>query len=357
MRIAQVAPLSESVPPALYGGTERVVHWLTEGLVARGHDVTLFASADSRTRARLVPCAPRALRLAKVKDFSPWTSGLVRDVVQRANGGDFDVVHAHVDHWGFVLSSAIDVPVIHTMHGRMDDEDHHPLYARAREALLVSISDNQRLPVPDASWIATIHHGMPLDLFEFHPRSEGPRYALFLGRISPEKRPDLAIDVARRAGIPLKIAAKVDPKDRAYFEAVVAPLLDGPGVEFLGEVDDVEKARLLGGAEALLFPIDWPEPFGLVVIEALACGTPVVARPCGALPELLEDGRTGFLAREPDELAAALSRARELDRAECRDAFERRFSRERMVADYERLYSVLATQRTPASVPRLRLAA
>jgi glycosyltransferase involved in cell wall biosynthesis len=355
MRIAQVAPLAESVPPTLYGGTERVVHWLTEGLVAKGHEVTLFASGDSRTEGHLVACSPRALRLAKVKDASPWISGLVREVIQRAREGEFDVVHAHIDHWGFILSSLAGVPVLHTMHGRMDDEDHLPVYARAREALFVSISDSQREPLLGASWIATVHHGMPRDLFAFSPKAQEPRFALFLGRISPEKRPDLAIDVARSAGMPLKIAAKVDPKDRLYYEEQIRPRLAEPGVEFLGEVDDREKAELLGSATALLFPIDWPEPFGLVAIEALACGTPVVARPCGALPEIVDHGRTGFLARESSDLAHALEHAHELDRATCRADFERRFSRERMVESYEKIYAELAAR--SAFAPRPRLAA
>lgn len=356
MRIAQVAPLAEAVPPACYGGTERVVHWLTEGLVARGHDVTLFASGDSRTSARLVACAPRALRLAGVKDTAPWNSGLVREVAQRALQGEFDVVHAHVDHWGFVLSSLAGVPVVHTLHGRLDDADHHPVYSRASEAVLVSISDSQRTPVPQATWAATVHHGLPLDLFPFSPAPADPPYVLFLGRISPEKRPHVAIDVAQRAGILLRIAAKVDAKDEEYFRQHVEPRLHEPGVEFLGEVGDEEKARLLGGARALLFPIDWPEPFGLVSIESLACGTPVVARPCGALPEVVEDGRTGFLARSDDELVRALGRVGELDRRECRAAFERRFSRERMVEDYERVYATLARAQAPAPA-RVRLAA
>jgi glycosyltransferase involved in cell wall biosynthesis len=354
MRIAQVAPLAEAVPPSLYGGTERVVHWLTEGLVARGHEVTLFASGDSKTTARLRACAPRALRLWGVKDTSPWMSGLSRTVMQAMLAGEFDIVHCHTDHWAFPLSS-LGLPVVHTMHGRMDDPDHHALYTRVEECSLVSISDNQRTPVPGATWVATVHHGMPVDMFPFRAAAEEPPFALFLGRIAPEKRPDLAIEVARRAGIPLRIAAKVDRKDAEYFESVVKPLL-GEGVEFLGEVDDPTKACLLGQARALLFPIDWPEPFGLVAIEALACGTPVIARPCGALPELIEDGKTGFLRAEKEDLADALAHAHELDRAACRASFERRFSRERMVEDYERVYAALVDGRA-ARRPALRLAA
>jgi glycosyltransferase involved in cell wall biosynthesis len=353
MRIAQVAPLAEAVPPKLYGGTERVVHWLTEGLVARGHEVTLFASGDSRTSARLVACAPTALRLAGVRDPSPWNTGQVRTVIHEALAGCFDVVHCHVDHWGFAISSLTATPVLHTMHGRMDDSDHHPLYSRAEECLLVSISDMQREPVRGATWVGTIHHGMPLDLFPFSPRAQEPPFALFLGRISPEKRPDLAIEIARRAKIPLKIAAKVDPKDRLYFEREIAPLL-GHGVEFLGEVDDREKTVLLGQAIALLFPIDWPEPFGLVAIEALACGTPVISRPKGALPEIVEEGRTGFLGLSVEDLAQALALAPELDREACRASFEKRFSRERMIEDYERIYEKLVAEAGSSTVKATR---
>jgi glycosyltransferase involved in cell wall biosynthesis len=247
MRIAQVAPLAEAVPPKLYGGTERVVHWLTEGLVARGHDVTLFASGDSQTTARLVACSPRALRLGKVKDTSPWNSTLIREVIHRTYAGEFDLVHCHVDHWTFVLSSVLSVPVVHTMHGRMDDPDHVQIYERASECSLVSISDNQRTPVPNGQWVATVHHGLPRDLLPFTPRPEEPRYALFLGRISPEKRPDLAIEVARKAGITLKIAAKVDASDKKYWDEVVEPLVEAnPNVEFLGEVNDESSSRSTG---------------------------------------------------------------------------------------------------------------
>jgi glycosyltransferase involved in cell wall biosynthesis len=356
MRIAQVAPLAEPVPPRLYGGTERVVHYLTEGLVARGHDVTLFASGDSQTSARLRACAPQALRLWGVKDASPWMSGLTREVIQSALAGEFDLVHCHTDHWAFPISSLAGVPVLHTMHGRMDDPDHHPVYSRCGECRLVSISDSQRTPVPGATWIATIHHGLPPEVFPFREAPDEPPYALFLGRIAPEKRPDLAIEIARRAGVKLKIAAKIDKKDREYHEREVAPLVrESPFVEFVGEVDDAAKVKLLGGAVALLFPIDWPEPFGLVAIESLACGTPVVTRPFGALPEIVEEGKTGFLRYEVEELAEALARARELDRAGCRATFERRFSRDRMVEDYERLYAAIASD--TAVRPRLRLAA
>ena len=357
MRIAQVAPLAEAVPPKLYGGTERVVHYLTEGLVARGHEVTLFASADSSTSARLRPCAPQALRLWGVKDVSPWMSGLTREVIQAALSGEFDLVHCHTDHWAFPISSLAGVPVLHTMHGRMDDPDHHPVYSRCDECCLVSISESQRTPVPGATWVATVHHGLPVDMFPFRERPDEPPFALFLGRISPEKRPDIAIDVTRSIGMTLKIAAKIDPKDREYYERDIAPRIrESSNVQFLGEVDDQEKANLLGRATALIFPVDWPEPFGLVAIEALACGTPVVTRPFGALPELIEDGKTGFIRKDVDALADALGRARELDRTACRAAFERRFSRERMVEDYERLYSSLVAD-TSARRPRLRLAA
>lgn len=357
MRIAQVAPLAEAVPPRLYGGTERVVHYLTEGLVARGHDVTLFASGDSRTSARLRACSPEALRLWGVKDVSPWMSGLTREVIQSGLAGEFDLIHCHTDHWAFPISSLAGVPVLHTMHGRMDDPDHHPVYSRCDECCLVSISDSQRTPVPGATWVATVHHGLPVEMFPFREKADEPPFALFLGRISPEKRPDLAIEIASKVGMPLKIAAKVDPKDRDYYEREIAPRIrECPGVEFIGEVNDEQKAVLLGRATALLFPIDWPEPFGLVAIEALACGTPVITRPFGALPELIEDGKTGFIRSDVEALAEALARAPELDRAACRATFERRFSRERMIEDYERLYASLVAD-VSARRPRLRLAA
>jgi glycosyltransferase involved in cell wall biosynthesis len=343
MRIAQVAPLAEAVPPSLYGGTERVVSWLTEELVARGHDVTLFASGDSRTSARLREGSPRALRLAGVRDQTPYLSRLMRMVLDESLAGRFDVVHFHVDHFAFPIASVLDRPaVIHTMHGRLDDPHLLSCYRAFEDLSLVSISDSQRTPFPGARWVATIHHGMPLDAFRVVHQPRRPGYALFLGRVSPEKGPHLAIEAALAAGVPLKMAAKVDAKDREFWASEVRPRIEAAGeaVEWLGEVDDAGKQRLLGEATALLFPIDWPEPFGLVAIEALACGTPVVARPCGAVTEIVEPGVTGFLASDRDGLAEGLLRAPSLDRAACRRQFEHRFSVQRMVDDYERVYEV-----------------
>ena len=337
MRIAQVAPLVESVPPALYGGTERVIHWLSEELLQRGHEVTLFASGDSHTHARLVPGAPRALRLAGVSDALPPTLAMVAEAFRRA--GDFDLLHCHVDWLAFPFGRLVGCPVVHTLHGRLDLPGLPELYALHPELELVSISDAQRAPLPDVHFRATVHHGMPLDLFR--PGDAHDDYLLFLGRMSPEKGPVLALQAARRAGVKLLIAAKVDEPDREHFERDVRPLLDDPSVEFIGEVDDHEKARLLGRARALLAPIDWPEPFGLMFIEAFACGTPVITRPCGAAPEIVEHGRTGLIADGVDELAAAIGAIGRIDRRECRAEFERRFSAARMARDYEAVYTAV----------------
>jgi glycosyltransferase involved in cell wall biosynthesis len=337
LRIAQVAPLHESVPPALYGGTERIVAYLCDGLTRRGHDVTLFASGDSRTPARLVAPIDRALRLdPEPRDAVPAHVLEVAQVFARAR--EFHVIHSHVDVMGFPFSRFTDTPTVHTMHGRLDDPWMRPVYAHFRDVPLVSISDAQRAPLRDLGmrWLGTVPHGLPVQEFPFSPR--GGRYLAFLGRMSREKRPDLAIAIAKRVGLPLKMAAKVDPADREYFETEIRPLLDHPLVEYVGEVDEAERARFLGGALGLLFPIDWPEPFGLVMIEALACGTPVVARPCGSVREVVVPGRTGFIAEDVEDLADAVRRLDHLDRRECRRDVEARFSTERMVADYEALY-------------------
>jgi glycosyltransferase involved in cell wall biosynthesis len=338
LRIAQVAPLYERVPPALYGGTERVVSYLTEALVDRGHSVTLFASADSRTRAHLVPAVPRALRLdADVHDtLAPHVLELAQ-VFDR--GGDFDVVHCHVDYLAFPFADLVVTPTLHTLHGRLDLPHLRPLFRHFADVPLVSISHAQREPLAglDLNWAGTIHHGVPVERIPLGSGRGG--YLAFLGRISPEKRVDLAIEVATRVGLPLRIAAKVDPVDRQYFEAEIAPLLQHPLVEFLGEIGDADKPAFLGDALALLFPIDWPEPFGLAVIESLACGTPVVARPCGALPEVLSHGRTGFLASTVEELTAAVRALDRIDRAACRHEAETRFGVERMARDYEAIYA------------------
>lgn len=345
MRIAQVSPLYERVPPVLYGGTERVVSYLTEELVRMGHEVTLFASGDSVTAARLEAPCERALRLdPNCRDsLAPHVRMLGR-VYQHA--GEFDVIHCHTDYLGLPLSRFVETPTVVTLHGRLDIPDIWPLYRDYSDVPLVSISDAQRSPMPWANWIATVHHGLPTDLYEFRSGTPGS-YLLFLGRISPEKRPDSAIRIAWRSGVPLRIAAKVDAVDREYFDKVVRPLLDGEGVEFLGEVGDAEKRDLLGGALGLLFPIDWPEPFGLVMIEALACGTPVIARRRGAVPEILEDGVTGWICETDEEMVAAVERLGTIDRQACRRAFEQRFTAQAMARRYAAVYERVLAGRRP----------
>jgi glycosyltransferase involved in cell wall biosynthesis len=349
MRIAQVAPLFETVPPRLYGGTERVVSYLTEELVRRGHDVTLFASGDSETSARLVPMTEHARRLddASREVLSADTSRELGRVFRHA--ADFDVIHCHLDHLAYPFAALVRTPTLHTMHGRLDLPWLGPVFEEFRDVPLVSISDAQREPLArySVTWAGTVYHGMPVDRFPF--REEPGEYLAFLGRLSPEKQPDVAIEVARRVGLPLKVAAKIDASDREYAERVVAPLLDNPLVDFIGEIDDDSKAAFLGGARALLFPIDWPEPFGLVMIEAMACGTPVIARPCGSVPELVDEGRTGFVGDTIDDLVDAVKRIDTIDRAECRRHVERRFSVSRMADDYETLFRRAASARRRAA--------
>jgi glycosyltransferase involved in cell wall biosynthesis len=342
LRIAQVAPLFESTPPKFYGGTERVVSYITEELVRRGHDVTLFASGDSETRARLAPGCPQALRLTGRPELgSSLLLPMLGDVYEQARER-FDIVHSHVDYWSFPFASLTKVPTLSTMHGRLNLKELHPVYARYCEMPLVSVSDAQRVPLPFMNWVDTIYHGLPRDRLRFSP---GPgKYLAFLGRISPEKRPDIAIEVARRVGIPLKIAAKVDVVDREYFEAVIKPRLSPPDVDYIGEISDAEKSEFLGNALALMFTIDWPEPFGLATIESFACGTPVVARRCGAVPEVIRDGVTGFISNRTEDLAAAVRRVETLSREKCRLDFETRFSVEAMVDQYERVYRQLIEQ-------------
>lgn len=339
MRIAQVSPLYESVPPRGYGGTERVVAYLANELVALGHEVTLFASGDSYTKARLEACAPRALR-SDPHAIEPIARHLVElERVFRAAAA-FDVVHAHVDYLAFPFARRVPVPVLSTLHGRLDLEPLVPLYREYGDQCVVSVSDAQRLPLPWLRWLGTVHHGLPRGLYDFQPEPDD--YLAFVGRISPEKRLDRAIEIAQRTDLPLRIAAKVDPVDVDYFRAVIRPLLDHPLVEFLGEVDDRGKNELLGGARALLFPIDWPEPFGLIMIEAFACGTPVVAWQHGSVNEVIEHGVTGFVC---DDIGAAVRAVRALDgidRAACRRAFEERFTADRMARDYLALYARLA---------------
>jgi glycosyltransferase involved in cell wall biosynthesis len=347
LRVAIVAPLFESVPPRFYGGTERVVSWLTEELVDQGHDVTLFATGDSRTTARLHAIAPQGLRLGEeCRDPAAWHVAMLHDVAERA--AQFDLVHFHLDHAHFPLVRAARLKALTTLHGRLDLPELQPLFARYPDMALVSISDAQRKPLPRAGWLATVHHGLPRDLLRFEPGTG--RYLAFLGRISPEKRADRAIRIARRAGIPLKIAAKIEPSDRAYFEAEVKPLLDGPGVEFVGEIGEHEKAAFLGNALALLFPIDWPEPFGVVMIEAMACGTPVIAFPCGSVPEVVVDGVNGWIVHDEHAAVAAVSNAQAFDRAACRRHFEERFTAQRMATDYVASYHALLAATAPRRV-------
>jgi glycosyltransferase involved in cell wall biosynthesis len=344
MKIAQVSPLYESVPPEQYGGTERVVSYLTEELVKRGHEVTLFASGDSITNAELAPCCPRSLR-TDPGCFDPLAHHymMLEEVFRRAS--QFDLIHFHIDYLHFPLSRRSRLSQLTTLHGRLDLPDLAPLYRRFHDMPLVSISDAQRHPIHWAKWLGTVHHGLPEDLFKFH---EGPGdYLAFLGRISPEKRVDRAIGIARRAGMPLKIAAKVDRADQDYFDTVIKPLLDPSLVEFIGEIGEKEKDEFLGNAYALLFPIDWPEPFGLVMVEALACGTPVVAWPHGSVPEVMEDGVTGFVVEEVEQAARVVSRLTSFDRRWCREAFEKRFTATRMAGDYVKIYEQLLEKSPP----------
>jgi glycosyltransferase involved in cell wall biosynthesis len=348
MRIAQIAPLAESVPPQLYGGTERVVAYLTDELVRQGHEVTLFASGDSSTSARLVPCVPRALRLDP-DVWDPLPHHLLMLDTVRKMAPQFDILHFHIDLMQFPLGPSFGVPFLTTLHGRLDLPDLQPFYRRFDDVPLVSISDAQRAPMPPVNWLRTIHHGIPPHLFPFGAGDGG--YLAFLGRISPEKRPDRAIRIAAEAGLPLKIAAKIDKVDREYWKEQIAPLVRAhPGVEYVGALGEREKAAFLGAAHALLFPIDWPEPFGLVMIEAMACGTPVVAFARGSVPEVIDDGTTGFLVEDVDEACVAVRRVAELDRRTVRQVFEKRFCAKRMATDYIELYHRLQSDRARTSI-------
>jgi glycosyltransferase involved in cell wall biosynthesis len=339
VRIALVSPLHESVPPRLYGGTERVVSYLTEELVRQGEDVTLYATADSVTSARLRPMTPHGLRLdPECRDPLAHHVAMVGAVT--ADARDFDIVHFHIDYIHFPSVRAQGMKAVTTTHGRLDIADLVPLFRRFSDMALVSISAAQRRPLPWAHWVATVHHGLPRDRLALG-RGDGG-YLAFLGRISPEKRPDRAIRIAQRAGRKLRIAAKIERLDAAYFESVVAPMLDAPGIEFIGEIGEDEKAEFLGNAAALLFPIDWPEPFGLVMIEAMACGTPVIAFACGSAPELVDEGITGWIVDSEDAALAALEGIERFDRAACRRRFEERFTVERMARDYLDVYRRIA---------------
>ena len=349
MKIAQVAPLYESVPPKLYGGTERVVFNLTEELVRQGQDVTLFASGDSRTSAKLIAPCPKALRLDKdCRDQMAYHMVLLDQVFERIK--EFDIVHFHIDYLHYPRSRGSKTPHVTTLHGRLDLPELTTLYRRFPDVPLVSISNAQRQPISWANWQGTVHHGLPRDMYDFHPAPG--KYLAFIGRISPEKRVDRAIEIARRSGLPLKIAAKVDQADRKYYEQEIQPLLDQPGVEFIGEIGEHHKSDFLGNAVALLFPIDWPEPFGLVMIESMACGTPVVAWRCGSVPEVIDEGVTGFICDSIDQAAEAVERVKWLDRAGCRRRFESRFLVGRMAADYVQIYERLSGKPKPSETAR-----
>ena len=336
MRIAQIAPLVESVPPRSYGGTERIVSYLTEELVQMGHQVTLFASGDSVTSAELAPCAQAAFRLNKaVRDPAIYYMLMLDQLRRRAN--EFDIFHFHIDYYHFPVFRALAQRTVTTLHGRQDLPDLRPLYHGFNEMPLVSISNHQRLPIAHANFAGTILHGIPADRLEpiFEPRGG---YVAFLGRFSPEKGPDRAIEIARALGVRLKLAAKIDAVDQEYFERTVQPMLQHPGIEFIGEINEREKSAFLGEAQALLFPIDWPEPFGLVMIEAMACGTPVLAFRCGAVEEIIDDGVTGRIVDTMEEAIAALPEVISLDRRAVRRRFEERFTARRMAKDYVNLY-------------------
>jgi glycosyltransferase involved in cell wall biosynthesis len=360
MYIAQIAPLTEAVPPRLYGGTERVIHWLVEELVALGHDVTLYASGDSATSARLEAVWPRALRLdGSVRDPNALHMAMLERVRQRAS--EYDALHFHLDYYPFSLFSRQTVPFVTTLHGRLDLPEHQPVFTTFSSPPVISISNAQRRPVPQANWVRTIYHGLPQDMLR--PVAARPEYFAFLGRIAPEKGVDRAISIARRCGVPLRIAAKVDKVDREYFDEKIRPLIDGTSAKYIGEIRDSEKSQFLSGAVALLTPIDWPEPFGLVMIEAMACGTPVIAFNRGSVPEVVDDGLTGFIVEDEEGAIGAFDRLPQLSREKIRRHFEQRFTARRMALDYLDAYRSLMDpnrqrlKRASDGFPALRLAA
>ena len=340
MKIAQVSPLYESVPPKMYGGTERVVSFLTEELVAQGQDVTLFASGDSQTSAKLIPGSKTALRLSKNSvDYLAHHIAMLDDVMRMAP--EFEVIHFHIDYMHFPLSRYCALPSVTTLHGRLDLPDLIPIYRRYADAPVISISMAQRKPLPLANWVANVPHGLPADLLTFNPKAGD--YLAFLGRISPEKRVDRAIEIAKRAGMPLKIAAKIDNADRAYYESTIKPLMGDPNIEFIGEIGENEKSEFLGNAYAYLFPIDWPEPFGLTMIEAMACGTPTIAFNRGSVPEVMQEGLTGFIVNDMDEAVAAVEKIESIERTACRNVFEKRFTATHMAERYVQIYQSMAS--------------
>jgi glycosyltransferase involved in cell wall biosynthesis len=351
MRIAQVAPLTEAVPPKLYGGTERVVHWLTEELVALGHDVTLFASGDSQTSAKLDATWPRALRLdGAVRDPNALHMVMLERVRQKCDNEEFDLLHFHLDYYPFSLFYRQPTPFVTTLHGRLDLPEHQPVFTTFSAVPVISISDSQRRPVPQANWIRTIHHGLPEKLLT--PRPCKAEYLAVLGRITPEKGVDRAIKIATQCGMPIKIAAKVDRADLDYYNEVVRPMIDAyPLAEYIGEINDTEKPDFLSGAIALLLPLDWPEPFGIVMIEAMACGTPVIAYDRGSVREIIEDGLTGFIVEDEAGAVAAVERLSTLSRPAIRKQFEARFTARRMALDYLAAYRSLIE----AAQPRIKL--
>ncbi|UTD29853.1 glycosyltransferase family 4 protein [Bradyrhizobium sp. WD16] len=351
MRIAQISPLTEAVPPKLYGGTERVISWLTDELVALGHDVSLFASGDSVTTAKLEPMWPRALRLdGSVRDPNALHMMMIEEVCRRA--GEFDMLHFHLDYYPFSLMSRQQTPFVTTLHGRLDLPEHQPMFATFSSVPVVSISNSQRRPIHAANWVATVPHGLPERLLM--PQPVKPSYLAFLGRISPEKRVDRAVHIAERCGLPLRIAAKIDRADLDYFNDEISPLIANPNVDFIGEITDAQKPEFLSGALALIVPIDWPEPFGLVMIEAMACGTPVIAYNRGSVPEIIEDGVTGFVVEDELSAVAAIRDISKLSRETIRRRFEERFTARRMARDYLSIYREICAEKAGAEIkPRL----
>ncbi len=343
LKIAQIAPLYESVPPKLYGGTERVVAYLSDELVNQGYDVTLFASGDSVSKAHLVPITQHALRLHECTDSLAWHIVQLGQVLERAH--EFDLLHFHTDYLHFPFTQGKNIATLTTLHGRLDIPELRPVYEQFCDLPVVSISNAQRIPLPMANWIGTVYHGLPLDLLK--PGKGDGNYVVFVGRVSSEKRLDRAIEIAQRANMQIKIAAKIDKADQQYFEKKIRKLLRQPHVEFLGEVGEAQKKELLGNATALLFPIDWPEPFGMVMIEAMSCGTPVIAWNCGSVPEIITHGKTGFIVESMPQAVKALQDIHRISRDECRTVFEHRFSATAMAKNYIRLYEKMyaSTQR------------